>query len=202
MGAYKYMRETYQKELKERGSLLKDKIFKWRRELVVTKVERPSNLIRARTLGYKAKEGYVIARVRIGKGRRRRQTPSGGRKPAHAYLIVQPGTSLRGQAEQKANRKYTNLEVLNSYLVGEDGNYKFFEVILVDTARLGLKMNKRRAYRGLTSVGKKSRGYRAKGNRTPRRRSKKKERKLSLGKKGRPGTVKPSSKKKESKAKK
>ncbi|MCP4647891.1 MAG: 50S ribosomal protein L15e [bacterium] len=202
MGAYKYMRETYQKELKERGSLLKDKIFKWRRELVVTKVERPTNLIRARTLGYKAKEGYVIVRVRVGKGRRRRPSDRKGRKPAHAYLIVQPGTSLRGQAEQKANRKYTNLEVLNSYLVGEDGNYKFFEIILVDAEKAGLKLNKRRSYRGLTSVGKKSRGYRAKGNQRPRRRSKRKERAQSLGKKGRPGTVKPSAKKEEAKAKK
>lgn len=195
MGAYKYMKETYQKETKERGDLTKSRIFAWRREPTVTRVEKPTNLIRARTLGYKAKDGYVIARVRIGRGRRRRPSDRKGRKPAHAYLIVQPGTSLRGQAEQKANRKYSNLEVLNSYLVGEDGNYKFFEVILVDTARVGVKLNKRRAYRGLTSSGKKSRGYRAKGKRTPRRRSKKKERAQSLGNKGEPGTVKPKEKK-------
>lgn len=177
MGAYKYMRETYQNELKERNDLLKEKIFKWRREPSVNRAERPSNLVRARTLGYKAKEGYVIARVRMGKGRRRRPTPDKGRKPAHAFLYVQPGTSLRGQAEQKANRKFMNLEVLNSYLVGEDGNYKFFEVILVDPARTGMDLNKRRAYRGLTSSAKKSRGYRAKGLSRPRRRSRKKERK-------------------------
>ena len=194
MGAYKYMKETYQKELKERGDLLKDKIFKWRREPVVKPIERPSNLIRARTLGYKAKQGYVLVRVRIGKGRRRRQTPSGGRKPAHAYLIVQPGTSHRGQAEQKANRKYMNLEVLNSYLVGDDGNYKFFEVILVDPERAGLKLNKRRTFRGLSSSGKKNRGYRTKGTDKPRRRSKKKERRAQLGVKGAKGTVKPKEK--------
>ncbi len=202
MGAYKYMRETYQKELKERGELLKSKIFKWRREPVVNKIEKPSNLIRARTLGYKAKQGYVIVRVRIGKGRRRRPTPSGGRKPAHAYLIVQPGTSLRGQAEQRANRKYMNLEVLNSYLVGEDGNYKFFEIVLVDPEKTGLKLNKRRTFRGLSSSGKKNRGYMAKGTDRPRRRSKKKERRISLGKKGQKGTVKPSGKKEAPKAKK
>jgi large subunit ribosomal protein L15e len=172
------MREAYQKEAKERGELSKGRIFKWRREQVVSKVERPTNLIRARTLGYKAKQGYVVARVRVGKGRRRRPTPDKGRNPAHAYLIVQPGTSLKGQAEQKANRKFTNLEVLNSYLVGEDGNYKFFEVILVDAALAGLSLGKRRAYRGLTSSGRKARGYRAKGSRKPRRRSKKKELKM------------------------
>jgi len=185
------MRETYQNELKERGELLKNKIFKWRREPTVNKIERPSNLIRARTLGYKAKPGYTIVRVKMGKGRRRRETPSGGRKPAHAYLYVQPGTSLRGQAEQKANRKYMNLEVLNSYLVGEDGNYKFFEVLLVDPARIKIKLNKRRAFRGLTSSGKKNRGYMVKGTDKTRRRSKKKERREQLGVKGAKGTVKP-----------
>jgi large subunit ribosomal protein L15e len=202
MGAYKYMKETYQKETKERGDLTKSRIFAWRREPTVTRVEKPTNLVRARTLGYKAKDGYVIARVRIGRGRRRRPSDRKGRKPAHAYLIVQPGTSLKGQAEQKANRRYSNLEVLNSYLVGEDGNYRFFEVILVDKEKVGIRLNKRRAYRGLTSTGTKSRGYRAKGKRKPRRRSKKKERAKSLGKKGEPGTVAPASKKKESKAKK
>jgi large subunit ribosomal protein L15e len=177
MGAYKYMKEAYQKETRERGELTKGKIFKWRREPVVNKVNRPSNLVRARTLGYKAKEGYVVVRVRVGKGRRRRPTPVKGRNPAHAYLYVQPDVGLRSQAEQKANRKFTNLEVLNSYLVGEDGNYKFFEVLLVDAERVGAKLNKKRAYRGLTSAGKKRRGYRAKGTDKPRRRSKKKERK-------------------------
>jgi large subunit ribosomal protein L15e len=177
MGAYKYMKETYQNELRERGDLVKGKIFKWRREPVVNKVSRPSNLVRARTLGYKAKEGYVVVRVRVGKGRRRRPNPHKGRSPAHAYLYVQPDVGLRGQAEQRANRKYTNMEVLNSYLAGEDGNYKFFEVILVDAICTGLSLNKRRAYRGLTSAGKKRRGYRTKGTDKPRRRSKKKERK-------------------------
>jgi large subunit ribosomal protein L15e len=177
MGAYKYMKEAYQKGAKERGELAKARIFRWRREPVVNRVERPSNLVRARTLGYKAKEGYVVVRVRVGRGRRRRPTPIKGRNPAHAYLYVQPDVGLRGKAEEKANRKFTNLEVMNSYLVGEDGNYKFFEVLLVDAARTGVKLNKKRAYRGLTSAGKKRRGYRAKGTDKPRRRSKKKERK-------------------------
>lgn len=188
------MRETYQKELKERGTLAKAKVFKWRREPVICQVERPTNLIRARTLGYKAKQGYVIARVRVGRGRRRRPTDRKGRKPAHSYLIVQPGLSLRSQAEQKANRKFTNLEVLNSYLVGEDGNYKFFEVILVDVERTGVSLGKRRAYRGLTSSGRKSRGYRVRGTDKPRMRSYKKERKQRFGKKGAKGTVAPKAK--------
>jgi large subunit ribosomal protein L15e len=177
MGAYKYMRETYQKELKEGSPLMKARLIQWRTEPTVRRAERPTNLARARTLGYKAKDGYIIVRVTIDKGRRRRPTPMKGRKPAHQYLFVQPGLSTRAQAEQKANRKYMNMEVLNSYFIGEDGMHKFFEIILVDPERTGLDLLKKRAFRGLTSAGVKVRGWRSWGKSKPRRRSKKKERK-------------------------
>jgi len=35
-------------------------------------------------------------------------------------------------AEERAAKKYPNLEVLNSYYVTEDGSHKWYEVILVD----------------------------------------------------------------------
>ena len=74
-------------------------------------------------------------------------------------------------AEQRVARKYRNLEVLNSYKIGKDGMNYFFEVICIDTKRPEIKndktinwiynsKNKKRAMRGLTSAGKKSRGLR------------------------------------------
>ena len=77
-------------------------------------------------------------------------------------------------AEQRVARKYPNLEVLNSYLIGKDGIHYFFEVILVDPERPEIKNDKnlswiskdanlKRVFRGLTSAGKKSRGLRHKG---------------------------------------
>ena len=74
-------------------------------------------------------------------------------------------------AEQRAVRKYRNLEILNSYLLGKDGVYYFYEVILVDPERPEIKndptiswitkpRNRGRAFRGLTSAAKKSRGLR------------------------------------------
>ncbi|MFA5412558.1 MAG: 50S ribosomal protein L15e [Candidatus Micrarchaeia archaeon] len=170
MGAYKYIRETYQKELKERPEFYKQKLIKWRAGGAVERVERPSNLARARTLGYKAKAGYAVVRVRVGKGRRRRPTVRMGRHPGHMYVFVQPGLSHQAMAEHKANRVYKNMEVLNSYFVGEDGVQKFFEVILVDTSmpQVGLHLPKGRAFRGLTSCGKKVRGLRAWGRKSQR----------------------------------
>jgi large subunit ribosomal protein L15e len=107
-------------------------------------------------LGYKAKEGYFIVRVWVGRGQRKRPHPKGGRKPGKNIAYLSPGKSLQRIAEEKAARKYRNLEVLNSYWVGQDGTKKYYEVILVDRKVLP-NMAKGRAFRGLTSAGKKER---------------------------------------------
>uniref|UniRef100_A0A0K0D5H8 Ribosomal protein L15 n=1 Tax=Angiostrongylus cantonensis TaxID=6313 RepID=A0A0K0D5H8_ANGCA len=62
-----------------------------------------------------------------------------------------------------------SLRVLNSYWVGEDSTYKFYEVILIDPFHKAIRRNpdtqwitkpvqKHRELRGLTSAGRKSRG--------------------------------------------
>ncbi len=159
MRAHKYIMESFRKSYSEKSTIYRDRIHAWRNEATITKLATPSNIARARTLGYKAKESYTIVRVRIGRGRRKRRTPRGGRKPAKNVMFLSPGTSLQFQAEIKAGHKYPEFEVLNSYWVGEDGNYKYFEVILVDT-RLEpyINLQKGRVFRGLTYLGRKTRG--------------------------------------------
>jgi large subunit ribosomal protein L15e len=58
--------------------------------------------------------------------------------------------SLRWIAEEKAQRKFPNLEVLNSYYVAEDGKYKWYEVIMVDPYHPAIKSDKNLSwiYRG------------------------------------------------------
>jgi len=148
----------------------KERLKKWRKSRVVERVEKPFNIKRARALGYKAKQGYVVVRVRVKKGGRRRPKPGAGRKPSKAGIIhFTPKKSLQLIAEEKAARKYPNLEVLNSYLVADDGVYKYFEVIMVDPHHPVILSDKninwiakqrRRVFRGLTSAGKKVRGLR------------------------------------------
>jgi large subunit ribosomal protein L15e len=157
MGAYKYISQTLQKQYKERSSEFRSRVITWRKEGAIVKVERPSNISRARRLGYKAKQGYIVARVRIEKGRRTRRKPRKGRKHKSNYTFVQPQISHQAQAEQRANRKFRNLEVLNSYWVGEDGNFKYFEIILADasksTVNVSSVIRQGKAFRGLTSSG-------------------------------------------------
>jgi len=167
MGMYKYLRKL--RKNPEYKKLIKERLISWRIEPVIIRIEKPTKLDRAHSLGYKAKQGFVLARVRIGKGSSKREKPSGGRKPRKAGLTsMTPKMNLQHIAEMRVARKFPNLEVLNSYYVAEDGKQKWFEVILVDPNHSCIKndpklnwicepTHRKRVFRGLTSAGKKSR---------------------------------------------
>ncbi len=166
MGYLKYVKNAW----KEKGKdLFREKFVEWRKQPVVYRVERPTRIDRARALGYRAKQGFVVARVRVLKGGRTRPRFRKGRKPSKMGMLkYYPRKNLQWIAEEKAARKFPNLEVLNSYYVGEDGMHKWFEVILLDWAHpvvrkdpqvkwIAEKQHKGRVHRGLTSAGKKAR---------------------------------------------
>ncbi|MGC8699718.1 MAG: 50S ribosomal protein L15e [Candidatus Micrarchaeia archaeon] len=172
MGMAKYIKETFRQEYAERSPLLRERLSAWRKEGSVVKIDRPTNPVRAHELGYKAKQGVILARVKVRKGMRKREKPLGGRKPSKSARFVVYRKSHQSIAEERANRKFSNAEVLNSYYVGEDGNYAFYEVILVDRSNPSIANDKEyskiiqqkgRAYRGLTSSGRKHRGLLNKG---------------------------------------
>lgn len=136
----------------------------------IVRVEKPTNLPRARELGYRAKNGFVVVRSRVRKGSGAHQRPVRARRPKRMGVKkLTRRISIQGIAEKRAGKKYPNCEVLNSYWVGEDGKHKYFEVILVDTSRPEILSDKKiswiagkkhsgRAERGKTSAQKKSRG--------------------------------------------
>ncbi|MEM3769629.1 MAG: 50S ribosomal protein L15e [Candidatus Bathyarchaeia archaeon] len=173
---YKYIAEAWKKpEESFIEELTRQRLIEWRKEPAIVRVEKPTRLDRARKLGYKAKQGFIIARVRVRRGGLRKQRPRSGRRPKRMGVRkYKPAKSLRLIAEERAARKFPNLEVLNSYWVGEDGRFKWFEVIMVDPQHPAVKadkdinwicqkQHKGRAFRGLTSAGKKVRGLRKKG---------------------------------------
>ncbi|MBI4018366.1 MAG: 50S ribosomal protein L15e [Candidatus Aenigmarchaeota archaeon] len=148
---------------------MKERTTKWRNQGVIVRIEKPTRTDRARSLGYRAKQGFLLARVRIKKGGRRRRTIRKGRKPTKVGL--RHYTSERSKqsiAETRVADRFPNMEVLNSYYAGEDGKYNYYEVILVDPDHPVIRSDRkiswiarqrRRAYRGLTSAAKKSRGF-------------------------------------------
>lgn len=130
MNGYKHVLKSFQKSLKERSDALKKRIHDWREEPTVIRVEKPSNIARARSAGFKAKHDYVIARVRVKKGKLVRRAPKQGRKPGRNRKTQSSGMGLKRIAEIKAGLKFPNFNIVNSYLAGEDGQFKFFEVVL------------------------------------------------------------------------
>lgn len=171
-GFYYYIRQAWKKPDKK---VLRERMIVWRKSRVFTKVDKPLRLDRARALGYKDKKGFVIIRIRIRRGGHKRPRPNKGRRSKRLHTRKNLGMSYRWIAEQRAARKYTNLEVLNSYQIGKDGVHYFYEIIMVDPSKPEIKndkklnwitkgAHKKRVMRGLTSAAKKSRGLRKKSH--------------------------------------
>ncbi len=158
---------TYLKDVLRKHVQPKSRLIEWNRQPAVTRIERPTSLLSARSVGWRAKQGFVLARVRIKKGKRKRPLPRKARKPKSMGVYFTPGKSKQWMAEERAQKKFPNLEVLNSYKAGETGTHIYYEVVLVDPHHPAVRADKRiswilndrkRVYRGRTSAARKSRG--------------------------------------------
>jgi large subunit ribosomal protein L15e len=173
---YHYIGQSFRQTQGEEGAELRHaRLIRWRESESVTRLEHPTRLDRARSVGWRAKGGYVLCRVRVRRGGQGKRAIIAGRRPKHKGILrMTLAKSLRRIAEERAQKHYPNLEVLNSYWIGEDGKQKFFEVILVDPAHPEIRSDPKiswithpaqrgRVHRGLTSAGKKGRGLWWKG---------------------------------------
>ncbi len=174
MGIYKYVKDLWKNPKKNMPDLWKERLVAWRKEDATVRVEKPTRLDRARALGYKAKQGYVIVRQRVNRGGRMRPKIRHARRPKarrHKKIVA---LNYQHIAERRASKNYPNCEVLNSYWVAEDGKYKWYEVILLDkshpviitdpkTKWVAFPANRNRVMRGLTSAARRSRGLHNKG---------------------------------------
>jgi len=157
------------------GKLFWERLQIWRREPAVVRLDHPTRLDRARECGYKAKQGIIVVRAHVRRGGSRKSRYIRGRKSKHMGLrTLTRRKSIQRIAEERAAKKFRNMEVMNSYWVGEDGRYKWYEVVLVDPHHPSVLADKDlnwiagnshrgRAERGLTSAGVKGRGMRRKG---------------------------------------
>ncbi len=171
MGLYQHLSESWKHP---DPVLLRERMTSWRQENVVIRIERPTNLVRARSLGYRAKPGFILTRVRVNRGGRMREQLKAGRRPKTQRRKKIVNKNYQTIAEERANKKFRNCEVLNSYMIAKDGRHYWFEIILIDPRSPSIlsdpkirwiadKQHKSRVFRGLTSSARKSRGLRHKG---------------------------------------
>jgi len=177
MGVMKHLGSVW-KQPKQNipAAVRRERMAGWRREPVFQRIERPTRLDAARRVGYRAKQGITVVRTRVRRGGLRKGKIHMKRKPSKAGIKkITMAKSIQRIAEERTSKRYPNLEVLNSYWVGEDGKNKFFEVIMVDPHHPAIKADKQlgwiaegtshrgRAFRGKTSAGKRGRGLYNKG---------------------------------------
>ena len=172
MGMYQYIREAWKKPKENLGALWQQRIIKWRQEPSTIRIERPTRIDRARSLGYKAKPGFIVIRQRVNRGGRQRPQIRHPRRSKAMSRRKDLTINYQAVAENRAVSKYPNCEVLNSYYVAEDGLNYWYEVVLVDRANPSIMADSRiswimyhrgRSERGLTSAGKRARGLLHKG---------------------------------------
>uniref|UniRef100_A0A2K6V571 Ribosomal protein L15 n=1 Tax=Saimiri boliviensis boliviensis TaxID=39432 RepID=A0A2K6V571_SAIBB len=146
MGAYKYIQELWRKKQSDVMRFLL-RVHCWQYRQLSALHRAPPH-----RLGYKAKQGYIIYRIRVRRSSQKHPVPKGATygKPVHH------GVNLLkfSVAEERAGRHCGPLRVLNSYWV----------VILIDPFHKTIRRNpdtqfhKHREMRGLTSAGRKSQG--------------------------------------------
>lgn len=73
-GAFKYLQELWRKKQSDTiRFLLRVRCWEYRQLPVIHRASRPTRPDKARNLGYKAKQGFVIYRVRVRRGSRKKQ---------------------------------------------------------------------------------------------------------------------------------
>ena len=168
---YHYVGEAWKnQDSDEMRAVMWQRLVDWRKEGSFVRVEKPTRIDRARSLGYKAKQGFVVVRARVRKGGLRKHRIRKGRRPKRKGILkITMKKNIQRIAEERTAKRYPNLEVLASYFVGEDGKHKWFEVVMIDPNHPVIKADPKlkwissgkhyhRAERGLTPAGKKGRG--------------------------------------------
>ena len=102
MGAYKYLEEFWRKKQSDLMTfIMRIRTWEYRQLPVITRVNHPTRPDKARRLGYKAKEGYTVYRVRVRRGGRKRPVPKGivcGKPSSVGVTQLKATRNLRSKA--------------------------------------------------------------------------------------------------------
>lgn len=173
MAHYEYLRQFRRNKQSDAARYLnRIRTWEYRQNVAIHRAERPTQLDKARMLGYKSKQGVCIFRVRVKRGGRAKKIEKGNNhgKPSKGGVYqMKCVKSLQTFGEMRVGRKHGNLRVLASYWVGQDRIYKFYEVIMIDPCHDSIKNDrdlnwicannkKHREARGLTNGTRTSRG--------------------------------------------
>ena len=108
MVAYTFINEIWRKKQSDVMSfLLKIRAWEYRNLPGIQRIKKPSRPEKARRLGYKSKQGFIIYRVRIRRGDRKRPVPKGitsGKPKNHGINQLKYSRNKRSMAEEKVGK--------------------------------------------------------------------------------------------------
>ena len=131
MGAFKYIREN-EKSIYRDKDRQRELVYALARSSSIERPDGPTKLAKARSIGYKAKRGYIVVRVRVNKGSFRRVRPVHARRPSKTGIYYNLSISKKKIAENRAAKRYPNMDILGSYFLGDNGKYQWYEVVMHD----------------------------------------------------------------------
>ena len=135
--------KTWLEMLRTNSPEIRAKAVAWRKQNAITRIDKPSRIQRARRVGYKAKQGIVVIRMRVGTGGMRRQRPRGGRRPKHLGVTrIKADVNMKQVAERRVLQRYPNMKLLGSYFVYRDGMHYWYEVVLADPSHPRISKDK------------------------------------------------------------
>ena len=138
-----YQDQIWLKMWQENSPELRTKALLWKKQTAITRVQRPNRIQKARRLGYKAKQGIVVVRARVGTGGMRKKRPVAGRRQKHLGVTrIKADDSMQKVAVRRVLERYPNMRTLGSYFLYKDGMHYWFEVILVDVSHPSIYKDK------------------------------------------------------------
>lgn len=183
MGAFMYVQELWKKKGADVMKFTQRiRAWEYRHNHAIVRLRRPTRPDKARMLGWKAKQGFSVFRVRIRRGGRKRIAHKGitfGKPKSSGITGLKLNKNHRAVAEQRLGNRMGGLRVLNSYWSNTDSVFTWYEVLCADPMHPAIRrdprsnwvvnaVHKHREQRGLTSAGRKHRGLRNKGHGTSR----------------------------------
>ncbi|MCL4339505.1 MAG: hypothetical protein JRN19_01590 [Nitrososphaerota archaeon] len=130
---YRYLDKTWQEYYSKKPEQYRALLIKWRSEPTIHREERPIRLDKARKIGYRAKGGFIAVMAKVSKGGMNIHVPTSGRRPKHYGAKKISGVrNAKLIAIERVKKRYKNMKVMGAYYLGEDGNHKWFEVVLKD----------------------------------------------------------------------
>ncbi|MEM2237041.1 MAG: hypothetical protein QXR26_00305 [Candidatus Caldarchaeum sp.] len=141
MSFYRMLNRYWRERPESLVTAMRGRLVEWRKEKSVVRVDKPLRLDRARSIGYRDKQGYVVLRVRVRRGGFSKPRPRSGRRPKALGVVKHKvNISLKEEAIQRALKKYPNLKALGAYPLASDAMYKWFEVVAVDPSHPSVKL--------------------------------------------------------------